>query len=145
MKAVLLLLLTVSLPIDRMALHPSGRSLAFAMGQGGLKCLDLDLKAAVPHADQTTGNEPRLPACPQAGILTVPLLPASMQDKLASVKGDIKCMAFHPAGNYLGLGFSDGSLKVYEWPSLHIKMNLRCAGSSCLPGPCPLLISHGQS
>ncbi len=63
-----------------------------------------------------------------------PLLPClhppvagSLEDRLREVTLDVKAMAFHPSGELLALGAEDGSVAVYEWPSMRLKLDLRWA------------------
>ena len=51
-----------------------------------------------------------------------------LQERLLSITGDVRCLAFSSSGEQLALGFEDGSLRVYQWPSLQVKLDLRCAG-----------------
>lgn len=49
----------------------------------------------------------------------------AMQERLAATRSlEITCLAFHPSGDYLAAGCEDGSLIVYEWPSMTVKMEL---------------------
>lgn len=52
-----------------------------------------------------------------------------MEDRLREVTLDVKAMAFHPSGELLALGAEDGSVAVYEWPSMRLKLDLRWAAN----------------
>jgi hypothetical protein len=60
---------------------------------------------------------------------TMASLPAAddLKQRIKEIKGVVKCMCFHPSGTHLALGMESGELYVYEWPSLTVKMALRCA------------------
>ena len=48
-----------------------------------------------------------------------------LQERLAGTRQLIvNAMAFHPSGEYLALGCDDGSLVVYDWPSMTPKLEL---------------------
>ncbi|KAG1651597.1 hypothetical protein FOA52_006949 [Chlamydomonas sp. UWO 241] len=86
----------------RMALSPNGKSIVFAMSEG-IKRLDQDTKGRVPKFFEIQGD---------------------LADKLSSIKGEVKALAFHPSGSHLAVGCASGELRVYEWPSLKVKFQL---------------------
>lgn len=53
------------------------------------------------------------------------LTKGSLAERLASITMDVKAIVFHPSGDYLALGGEDGSVLVYEWPSMKNKLDLR--------------------
>ncbi|KXZ56644.1 hypothetical protein GPECTOR_1g580 [Gonium pectorale] len=75
----------------RLAVTPSGKSIVFAMGNGGIRRLDLDTRGKMPRFSEVTG---------------------SLEERLKSITTDVKVMSFHPSGDYLALGGDDGSVVV---------------------------------
>eukprot|EP00798_Chlamydomonas_sp_ICE-L_P008313 gene8313-1588_t len=94
----------------KMVMTPNGKSIVFAMTKGGIVRLDLDLKQKVPKIVEMSGD---------------------LKERLGTVKGDVRCFAFSSSGDQLALGVGDGSLQVYEWPAMKIKMDL--SGDKKLP------------
>ncbi|KAG2499356.1 hypothetical protein HYH03_002931 [Edaphochlamys debaryana] len=89
----------------RLIVSPDAKSIVFAMGKGGIQRLDMDVgKGKPPKFTEVTG---------------------AIADRCKAIKiPDVKAMAFHPSGELLALGGDDGSLVVYEWPSLKVKLDL---------------------
>ncbi|GIL72850.1 hypothetical protein Vretimale_4521 [Volvox reticuliferus] len=48
----------------------------------------------------------------------------SLEERIKGITTDVKAIAFHPSGDYVALGADDGSIAVYEWPSLKVKLDL---------------------
>ncbi|KAG2450044.1 hypothetical protein HYH02_000148 [Chlamydomonas schloesseri] len=87
----------------RLAVAPGSRSIVFGVGDAGLRRLDLDARGRVPKFTEVTG---------------------ALAEKLVDVKLDAKALAFHPAGELLAAGADDGTVAVFEWPSLKLKFEL---------------------
>ncbi|KAG2442838.1 hypothetical protein HXX76_002917 [Chlamydomonas incerta] len=87
----------------RLTIAPGGRSIVFGVGDAGLRRLDLDARGRVPRFTEITG---------------------SLAEKLAAVKLDAKALAFTPSGDLLAAGSDDGTVAVYEWPSLKLRFEL---------------------
>ncbi|KAK9868382.1 hypothetical protein WJX84_002942 [Apatococcus fuscideae] len=88
----------------RSALHPSGRSLLLAMGNGGLQRIEV----------RPQGSSP-----PDVSV---------EDDGLAEqIRGDaiVQCLRFSDDGRFVGMGFVDGSVQVLEWPSLRCLLHLK--------------------
>ncbi|PNW85068.1 hypothetical protein CHLRE_03g170350v5 [Chlamydomonas reinhardtii] len=88
---------------SRLAIAPGGRSIVFGVGDAGLRRLDLDTRGRVPKFTEVTGT---------------------LAEKLSGVKLDAKALAFHPAGDLLAVGSDDGTVAVFEWPSLKLKFEI---------------------
>lgn len=86
----------------RMALHPSGRSLALGMTLGGLQRVDI-----------LPGSTPEEPP-------TLTLAHSESGDKQGKLKsfGVIKSLAFSHDGRRLALGGEDGCIEIVSWPAL---------------------------
>ncbi|GAX77727.1 hypothetical protein CEUSTIGMA_g5170.t1 [Chlamydomonas eustigma] len=87
----------------RLNMLPSNKSIVFAMGQGGIKRLDIDAQGRVPKFTEITGD---------------------LQMRISDIKAEVKCMSVREDGGYLCLGFITGELIVYEWPSFKVKLDL---------------------
>ncbi|GFR41225.1 hypothetical protein Agub_g1898, partial [Astrephomene gubernaculifera] len=87
----------------RLAVSPGAKSIVFAMGKGGIKRLDVDTRGAVLRFTELSGAQ---------------------EERLRSITMDVKALSFHPSGELLALGGEDGSVVVYEWPSLKVKLDL---------------------
>ncbi|GLC35833.1 hypothetical protein PLESTB_000499100 [Pleodorina starrii] len=87
----------------RLAVAPGGKSILLAIGNGGVQRLDLELRGKVPRFIEITG---------------------SLEERLKAITMDVKAIAFHPSGDFVALGGDDGSIGVYEWPSLKTKLDL---------------------
>ncbi|GIL43113.1 hypothetical protein Vafri_898 [Volvox africanus] len=87
----------------RLAIAPGGKSILFAIGNGGIQRLDVEQRDKIPRFIEITG---------------------SLEERIKSIALDVKAIAFHPSGDYMALGAEDGSIAVYEWPSLKVKLDL---------------------
>jgi hypothetical protein len=81
---------------------------------------------------------PSPPGCTPGQPLppTMPPTPAGeQQEKLAKVSGEVSCLRMAASGDYLAVAFAEGGFKVYEWPSMKLKVEAeagsisRCARS----------------
>ncbi|KAK9844529.1 hypothetical protein WJX74_003654 [Apatococcus lobatus] len=88
----------------RSALHPSGRSLLLAMGNGGL---------------QRIAVRPQLPSPPDVYVEDDGLAEQIPGTAIA------QCLRFSDDGRFVGMGFTDGSVQVLEWPSLRCLLHLK--------------------
>jgi hypothetical protein len=63
---------------------------------------------------------------------TQPHLPAAgeLQDKLAKVGGEVSCLRMAATGEFLAVAFAEGGFKVFEWPSMRLKIEAEAGATS---------------